>query len=75
MFVKTLTTLSIALALVAGIASLGATSASAQTIRSSQPALADHRDNVWVGNEFAGRDSDANVRLQLRRDFGSIGGE
>lgn len=29
-------------------------------------------NDVWVGNELAGRDPDANVRLQLRRDFGNL---
>lgn len=28
-------------------------------------------NDVWVGNELAGRDPDANVRLQLLRDFGN----
>jgi hypothetical protein len=29
-------------------------------------------NDVWVGNELAGRDSDANVRLELRHTFGVI---
>jgi len=29
-------------------------------------------NDVWVGNEFAGRDTDANVRLEIRRTFGNI---
>lgn len=29
-------------------------------------------NDVWIGNELAGRDPDPNVRLQLLRDFGNL---
>jgi hypothetical protein len=39
----------------------------------TQPAFAEAPDSVIVGGKSVGADPDANVRLQIRRDFGSEG--
>ena len=39
----------------------------------TQPAFAEAPDSVIVGGKNVGADPDANVRLQMRRDFGSEG--
>ena len=39
----------------------------------TQSAFAEAPDSVIVGGQNVGADPDANVRLQLRRDFGSEG--
>jgi hypothetical protein len=39
----------------------------------AQPAFAESPDSVIVGGKSIGTDPDANVRLQIRRDFGSEG--
>jgi hypothetical protein len=39
----------------------------------TQPAFAEAPDPVIVGGKSIGADPDANVRLQMRRDFGSEG--
>ena len=39
----------------------------------TQPAFAEAPDSVIVGGKNVGVDPDANVRLQIRRDFGSEG--
>jgi hypothetical protein len=39
----------------------------------TQPAFAEAPDSVIVGGKSIGADPDANVRLQMRRDFGSEG--
>lgn len=71
MFIKTLTMLSVAFALSVGAIGAGTTSANAHAKkRVSIAPIAAHTNDVWVADEFAGRDPDANVRLQLRRDFG-----
>ena len=37
----------------------------------TQPAFAEAPDSVIVGGKNIGADPDSNVRLQIRRDFGS----
>ncbi len=37
------------------------------------PAFAQSPNEVFVGGKSIGQDPDANVRLQLRKDFGSEG--
>ena len=39
----------------------------------TQPAFAEAPDSVIVGGKSIGADPDPNVRLQIRRDFGSEG--
>ena len=39
----------------------------------TQPAFAEAPNSVIVGGKSIGADPDANVRLQMRRDFGSEG--
>ena len=39
----------------------------------TQPAFAEAPDSVIVGGKNVGADPDSNVRLQMRRDFGSEG--
>jgi hypothetical protein len=39
----------------------------------TQPAFAEAPGSVIVGGKSIGTDPDANVRLQMRRDFGSEG--
>jgi hypothetical protein len=39
----------------------------------TQPAFAEAPDSVIVGGKNVGADPDTNVRLQMRRDFGSEG--
>ena len=39
----------------------------------TQPAFAEAPDSVIVGGKNIGADPDLNVRLQMRRDFGSEG--
>ena len=39
----------------------------------TQPAFAEAPDSVIVGGKNIGADPDLNVRLQIRRDFGSEG--
>lgn len=39
----------------------------------TQSAFAEAPDSVIVGGKNVGADPDANVRLQMRRDFGSEG--
>ena len=39
----------------------------------TQSALAESPDDVIVGGKNIGQDPDSNVRLQLRRDYGSEG--
>lgn len=39
-----------------------------QTPRQQMP------DEVWIGNELVGKDSDENVRREIRRTHGNIGG-
>ena len=39
----------------------------------TQPAFAEAANSVIVGGQNVGANPDANVRLQLRRDFGSEG--
>jgi hypothetical protein len=39
----------------------------------TQPAFAEAPDSVILGGKNVGADPDANVRLQMRRDFGSEG--
>jgi hypothetical protein len=39
----------------------------------TQPAFAEATDSVIVGGKNIGADPDSNVRLQIRRDFGSEG--
>lgn len=72
MFTKTLATLSVAFVLAISGASFIATAADAHQRPANQTV---RMQEVWVGNEFAGRDSDPNVRLDLRRNYGNIGGE
>jgi hypothetical protein len=73
MFTKALATLSVATMIAIGGASFIATAADAHQ-RNAPPNQSFHTDEVWVGNEFVGRDTDPNVRLELRRTYGSIGG-
>jgi hypothetical protein len=39
----------------------------------TQPAFAEAPDSVIVGGKNVGADPDANIRFQMRRDFGSEG--
>jgi hypothetical protein len=39
----------------------------------TQPAFAEAPDSVTAGGKSIGADPDANVRFQMRRDFGSEG--
>lgn len=39
-----------------------------QTPRQQMP------DEVWIGDELVGKDSDENVRREIRRTYGNIGG-
>lgn len=74
MFTKALATLSVAAVIAISGASFFATAADAHQRPANQTV---HSEEVWVGNEFVGRDSDPNVRLELRRtfkDYGNIGG-
>ncbi len=71
MFTKALATLSVATVLAIGSTSFFATGADAHQRPANQTV---HTEEVWVGNEFAGRDTDPNVRLDLRRTYGDIGG-
>jgi hypothetical protein len=73
MLSKALATLFVATMIAVGGASFVAPAAEAhqRNVPANQTA---RTDEVWVGNEFAGRDRDPNVRLELRRTFGDIGG-
>lgn len=71
MFTRTLATLSVATMIAVSGASFFATAADAHQ-RKASPAQTAHPHDVWVGNELAGRDTDPNVRLELRRTYGSI---
>ncbi|MBX9568340.1 MAG: hypothetical protein K2X77_05560 [Candidatus Obscuribacterales bacterium] len=71
MFTRTLATLSVATVIAVSGASIFATAANAHQRPANQTV---HSEEVWVGNEFAGRDTDPNVRLELRRTYGNIGG-
>jgi hypothetical protein len=73
MFTKALATLSVATMVAIGGASVVATAADAHQ-RNTPANQSFHTDEVWVGNEFVGRDTDPNVRLDLRRTYGNIGG-
>ncbi|MBS4083224.1 MAG: hypothetical protein KGZ73_06715 [Rhizobiales bacterium] len=73
MFTKALATLSVATVVAVSGASVFATTAEAHQRKVTQ-VQAVHPHDVWVGNEFAGRDADPNVRLELRRTYGNIGG-
>lgn len=72
MFIKTLIALSVAILVGIGAAGFVTTSANAHTKRFSPSvqATANIHDVVTAGGEYAGRDPDANVRVQLRREFG-----
>ena len=63
------------------ITAIAATTVLAVGVMATMPASAQQRitqpaqtimnpNDVWVGNDFAGRDADPNVRLELRRTFG-----
>jgi len=71
MFTKALATLSVATVIAVSGASVFATAADAHQRPANQTVQS---EEVWVGNEFVGRDTDANVRLDLRRTYGNIGG-
>jgi hypothetical protein len=71
MFSKALAKLSVATVIAIGGASVFATVADAH----QRPAnRAVQIEEVWVGNEFVGRDTDPNVRLELLRTYGQLGG-
>jgi hypothetical protein len=71
MFTKALATLSVATLIAVSGASVFATAADAHQRPASQTM---QTQEVWVGNEFVGRDSDSHVRLELRRTYGNTGG-
>jgi hypothetical protein len=68
---KAFATLSVAIVIAVSGASVFATAADAH----QRPAIQTvHTEEVWVNNDYVGRDTDPNVRLDLRRNYGSIGG-
>ena len=73
MFTKALATLSVAALIAIGGASFIAAAADAHQ-RNTPANQSFHTEEVWVANEFVGRDADPHVRLELRRTHGSIGG-
>ncbi len=73
MFTKALATLSVATMVAIGGASFIATAADAHQ-RNTPANQSFHTEEVWVANELVGRDTDPNVRLELRRTYGNTGG-
>lgn len=71
MFTKALAMLSVATVIAVSGASVFTTAANAHQKPANQTV---HTDEVWLGNEFVGRDTDMNVRLELRRTYGQTGG-
>ena len=71
MFTKALAMLSVATVIAVSGASVFATAAEAHQRPANQTV---HSEEVWVGNEFVGRDTDPNVRLELSRTYGNTGG-
>lgn len=72
MFTAIKTAFAVALTVASFGAVLGASMAEAHPVQ--RPAAQHMSDEVWVGNELAGKDTDANVRLEIRRTFGNLGG-
>lgn len=68
MLKKSITAIAAATVLTIGV--MATMPASAQQ-RNTQPAHTIMNPNdVWVGKDFAGRDPDPNVRLEIRRTYG-----
>ncbi len=70
MFTKSITAITAAAAITVGVMATMPASAQQRINQPTHTIMNPH--DVWVGNEFVGRDADPNVRLELRRTHGNL---
>jgi hypothetical protein len=73
MFTPIKTALAVALTAASFGVMFGVSAADAHPVKRT-PVVQHMSDEVWIGNELAGKDVDENVRLEIRRTFGNLGG-